>query len=716
MPQAGAAERARDDAAVRVGRAHPVIESTYDVFPQIQGVHPGPTVELPYHVPPGPSPPGAPKPLQAPLRPGGTTAPTQMAFLGCSYPGPGADGYTPPDPTVAAGPEFVVATINLRIEIYRKDGTLVFSQTLNPRIGVPGFFSSAQYGMTDPRVLYDQHSGRFVVVAMEGMYSPTDSHLHVAVSATSDPNGTWYKYRTWAGRTIGQTPTWADYPGLGADAVALYVSMQQFDTANSLTGTQFRVFNKAPMLAGQPATWTDLVDASPVGFVEVAHVFGSGPAAYFVSEKRPDTIRLHAIQSPLGTPTLAALDFLVPTFFAGGVGTPPRMGTSSRILGGGGVQSAAWRNGSLYTANVADVSGKYVVRWYEFGTNNWPASGAPTLNQWGDIDPGNDPYGRPIHTWMPSVTVNGQSEVGVVMAGSSDSLNCRLYVTGHVAGQPSGSTAPPVEMAAGITRYAQERWGDYYGIAVDPSDDATFWAIGQYTLSRDSGPRWIGSFTLGPAQPQRVLSVQSSGARDVPIVFTQTGCQPGTLYTNFTRSYTGAIAVNLTAPATSGSQYFWRWKLDGLEQAPRRVALAISMSSGHTTEALFLPCQGGSTVYGQGWAGTNGVPYLFADMPPAFCATFNLRMLNTAGSPTSGAVFVGTSPANQPIPGSGTLLVTPVAYQFLSLGPGETLIPVPVPCTAVTCGQLWYLQLLVQDPGAIGGVAFSPGLQLKLGV
>ncbi|MEO1129525.1 MAG: hypothetical protein AAFX05_07430, partial [Planctomycetota bacterium] len=44
------------------------------------------------------------------------------------------------------------------------------------------------------------------------------------------------------------------------------------------------------------------------------------------------------------------------------------------------------------------------------------------------------------------------------------------------------------------------RWGDYYDITVDPTDDTTFWAVGQYSTS--SGWRtYVQEFIAGPPLP-----------------------------------------------------------------------------------------------------------------------------------------------------------------------------------------------------------------------
>ena len=45
----------------------------------------------------------------------------------------------------------------------------------------------------DPKILYDQYSGRFVAITLGGRSAP-DSWVMIAVSAPSGPTGAWGKW------------------------------------------------------------------------------------------------------------------------------------------------------------------------------------------------------------------------------------------------------------------------------------------------------------------------------------------------------------------------------------------------------------------------------------------------------------------------------------------------------------------------------------------
>ena len=92
-------------------------------------------------------------------------------------------------------------------------------------------------GTFDPKVIYDQYNGRFIVVALEqagsAVSDPSNlSRILLAVSDDSDPNGTWYYTSINSKVNIGGTEYWTDYPGIAMDANAVYVTGNLFPFAS----------------------------------------------------------------------------------------------------------------------------------------------------------------------------------------------------------------------------------------------------------------------------------------------------------------------------------------------------------------------------------------------------------------------------------------------------------------------------------------------------
>ena len=83
-----------------------------------------------------------------------------------SFSGIGNTGWTPPNPGAAAGPNYVVETVNESVAIFSKaTGTQVSQETLQTLFSGFANGSVNDPGMFDPFVLYDDLAGRFVVGA-----------------------------------------------------------------------------------------------------------------------------------------------------------------------------------------------------------------------------------------------------------------------------------------------------------------------------------------------------------------------------------------------------------------------------------------------------------------------------------------------------------------------------------------------------------------------
>jgi hypothetical protein len=105
--------------------------------------------------------------------------PAQL-YLGNSFDGATPDGWTPPDPNAAAGPNYIVETSNQQLTILTKNGTIVTNENLN------SFFGHPAYG--DAHVVYNEMAQRFAIESPH-----PNGTMNFAVSTTSDPTGSWMK-------------------------------------------------------------------------------------------------------------------------------------------------------------------------------------------------------------------------------------------------------------------------------------------------------------------------------------------------------------------------------------------------------------------------------------------------------------------------------------------------------------------------------------------
>lgn len=442
--------------------------------------------------------------------PVGSNSDESSVAPGPSFPGIGQTEWVPPDPTLAVGPDHIVATVNMKIAFYDKAGNQQYINWLN-NVGSPGFFEPVgAKGFTfDPKCFYDHLAERFVVVAPE-VYGSTEAWLCIAVSDDSDPNGLWYLYRTDAVLWNGNQSYWWDYPGFGYDDDAFYVLSNLFGlNQGGWGGVGVRVFKKEPLLSGQTAEYWTMRDGGSAS-AQMAQHFGPNQTPYFVSFGSSSKLRVHAIENPITSPSLTSVDVTIPSF--NGPNGAPAAGGNTVSLIDIRTFNAVWRDGHLYsTHHVSKFSGRNVARWYHLKTNNWPATGIPTLIETGDIDMPED-----MHTYFPAIYTNELGQVGMVHGMSNADTTIAVAVTGRNPGDPAGEMGLPVVLKqAGVN--SGGRWGDYYDIALDPTDSRTFWIVGEYPESF-GWSNWIESFTIDdPTGPIALGDDAGLAGEDVPI-------------------------------------------------------------------------------------------------------------------------------------------------------------------------------------------------------
>jgi len=416
------------------------------------------------------------------------------------FPGISQTAWSPPDPTLAVGPNHIVETVNTSIAFFDKDGTQTFSARLGSD-GSPGFFETVGADSSfvfDPKCFYDQKTDRFVVVALEQVGS-TESWIDIAVSDDSDPNGIWYKYRTFSVIAVGNNNYWVDYPGFGFDDNAYYVTGNLFKLNgpddDGFGGQLFRIFDKTPMLTGDPVVITDFAPDNGAS-LQVAQMFGPAPQCYFVSRRDSSTLRVWTINDPVGNPSVERVIVGGMDFADGPSQDAPNLNGGQISTLDGRLMNVQSRNGNLYTAHAINgAPGITVARWYHMDLNGWPNSGSnPTLVQQGEIS---GALGQ--HHFFPAIYSDKFDNVGLIMSRSSNSEFASIQVAGRVPSDPAGTMSTPVQLAIGDAG-TSGRWGDYLDIAMDPNDDTTFWIMGMY--AKNFGwQTWIDSFTIAAPCP-----------------------------------------------------------------------------------------------------------------------------------------------------------------------------------------------------------------------
>ncbi|MHC4944377.1 MAG: hypothetical protein ACYTG7_15280 [Planctomycetota bacterium] len=414
------------------------------------------------------------------------TSRADYGFLGITN-----TGWTPPDPHIAVGPDHVVGMTNGAIAFFDKAGNKTFQDEIEDSYGFWGTLGATWF-VFDPEVIYDPHSRRFMAMACErtDVGGGGSSYFLLAVSDDADPNGSWHKYRLNVTSQGGGGDI--DSPNIAVDDDVVYLTADFFQG-----GQKYLIYmlKKAPLLIGSAPTITRdlLIQGTQSHGIPV--VYGSASAMYLIEHFESSsntTVRLHAINDPLGTPSLVNHTLTVPSYSP--PEAPPQMGTTNKPWTfDSRFWSCVYRNGSLWAAHHQGSS-RVMARWYEIDMGDWPNSGTPALVQSGDIDPGST-----VRSFFNSISVDEFNNALMCFARSSPTEYISVSRAYREAGDPLG-TMLHLDMAkvsnGPYTYYS--RWGDYSAVGVDPRDDGTFWYMHEYSPDPNSWNTWIASKRVAP--------------------------------------------------------------------------------------------------------------------------------------------------------------------------------------------------------------------------
>ncbi|NIA21707.1 MAG: hypothetical protein GWP05_07020 [Anaerolineaceae bacterium] len=424
---------------------------------------------------------------------------------------------TPPDTHLAVGPGLggdgrVVMVTNGHLQIWDKTGTTIAGPTLLDTVFGANCF--------DPKVLYDQHSGRFFMVSLEGA-GPSFSRIHIAVSSGGRPGNLtsdWTFMSGSAATTVGSVPTWADYPGIGADDDSLFVTANLFDSDDVFRGIKIRVFDKAALMAGI-YSFVDLnydTTTYGVGTTQPAHVYGTtdNGGFYLINRIGSTSYRIFNITgdpaAPLATTSTHSWsggNYPSPNLGADQLGTSVRLATlASRVM------NAVYRDGHIWLCLTADPDGdgQTEVVWQDIATGG--SAAAASVFQSGFLNgTGSEPW-----TYMPSINVNSSGHVAICYTQSSLTRYPDVVYVTRRSSDPPGTFRAPVVAKAGPGYYDSfasldpDRWGDYSACVVDPADDS-FWVANEFAWSSAPADSEWAAFIAGfsePGNPQISLATE----------------------------------------------------------------------------------------------------------------------------------------------------------------------------------------------------------------
>jgi hypothetical protein len=423
--------------------------------------------------------------------------------LGATFIGPDAPATfrNPSDNSLAVGPNHIVQIVNSRFAVFTKKGSVFDTTGRVLRGPVPTNSIWAGFGgRCEPRpngdavVRYDQLAQRWLYVMPIFRRDTTDTQtpysMCYAVSVGADPMGPFHRYEF-------KRALFPDYPRPAVWPDGYY---NPTSTGDDVIQKHACVADRAKMLRGEPATEQCII-IEGVNFLNNADIDGqavpppgapniimAAGGAQLRNDFDDDGIYAWKFTVDWATPSntrvtgpvkiaVAPYNYLCNGQLTNCVSQPD---TSRRLDAQGDklMQRLVYRRigdresiVALHSVNTAAGGGG--VRWYEFRLN---AARDPVLYQQGTYAPDS------LYRWMGSIGMDRFGNIGIGYSFGGVPHHPGQRFAARLANDPLGvlSLRETVLVEGEGSQGYTYRWQDYTTTAMDPSDDCTFWYVGDY--------------------------------------------------------------------------------------------------------------------------------------------------------------------------------------------------------------------------------------------
>ncbi len=498
----------------------------------------------------------------------------------------------PADANGTAGPQHFVEFINGTFAVYNKSNGAVVKRVSDTKFwSNSGVSLSSSDGVTDPRIIYDPTVQRWFASMVDfDANAPSDPSLEsndflFAVSDSADPRGTWHGFLFQADPDTGY---FADFPTLGVDSNAVYLSGDFYHGETDPIGPGLVSFPKADLLAPSPTiahrTWFGVMDYAQRGQVLQPAICFDGSSSGKIlatsdigsdSSPHSNLVSFAVLNSSSHSASLSPSTF-IPTaswvvpdslYLPGPAFAPIQPDGSDTLVANEARFSARIYavGGILYAVHNTELNNHVAIQWYRVRAADNVLLESGTI-----ADPGMDLY-------FPSIAANSYGVVVIGFNGSSIGTYITCYaIVGRTINGVTTFGDPLVLQAStlsyhdfyeqlGLTAYS--RWGDYSTISVDPANPNRFWSIQMYaTDSQDFGSVWATQITELITTPQPLLAINRGGTNVVlswPSSFAGFQLQsstnllsPSAWLTVTQSSVTNAGQISVLVPISGGKKFF----------------------------------------------------------------------------------------------------------------------------------------------------------------
>lgn len=422
-------------------------------------------------------------------------------------------GCLPPDTNGDVSDQHYIQWVNSAYQIFDKTTGVANPSTLTPKQGntfFNGFGGKCETtNAGDPVALWDARAQRWV---MSQFVTSTPYAQCVAVSTTSDPLGSYYRYEfDW--------PNFGDYPKMGVwtddsgtqDAYLL-ITHEFAGSPQTFQGAALIAMDRDKMLAGQPASMirypgVDAYGVQPINLSGSLNAPANACPAYVHFDANTGeylfwdlclnwTNPASSTITPINQPVRVKGDPFVPFY-----DSVPQKGTSAVLDSFGSnlmfratarafPADAPTRLSLVVNHTVVGGSQQAAIRWVHFDlSDHGAAPPVPTALDKSIVDQGVfAPDAN--HRWMGGIAIDKSGDIGVGFSNSSSSSNPQIETTGRLLSDPAGTLRDEQNcttgVAAGSQRSSSGRWGDYSSMSVDPVDQCRFYYTSEYYAASSS--------------------------------------------------------------------------------------------------------------------------------------------------------------------------------------------------------------------------------------
>ncbi len=428
----------------------------------------------------------------------------------------------PPSPTGAVGIDRVFTNTNSNYRVHDKATGAPLST-----VSIDTFWAaSGGSGFFDPQAQYDPYNQRWILaVASNGQTN--NSSIEIAVSQTSDPQGSYNLYRFVVAATIGGQASWGDFPMLGFNKNWIAVGYNMFTISTSAN-------NDARILVlDYPSARSGAASPAATSFTGLLGLCDHPVTTYSATENNLYVVKhissasgTYRVETITGTSTAPSItvgatrartgggwiqpsgDILPQTCVPGSPVATYQCPASPRFLGAPDSQvrtNPVFRNGRIYYAQTVGIDvdanaslDHTAAQWTVLDAT--AGAGFASFLDGGRVEDATATSANGGHWYAyPSIAANKNGDVLLGFSEFQSNDYADAGYTFRLASDAAGTMRDPVTYKEGEDYYEKtgggpsNRWGDYTHTVVDPSNDRDMWTIQEYAQARVSATNGLGT-------------------------------------------------------------------------------------------------------------------------------------------------------------------------------------------------------------------------------